>query len=94
MVTIGVCIQKTHTNIEKIPKYNRELLTITVGIEKFEHLLDGHNFTVDSDHKLFLTVNQIPKKLPKYTIYRRESLLQYIQQFNPNMEYLKRGLAD
>ncbi len=67
--------------------FDRELLAVSVGIEKFHHLLEGRDFLLRTDHKP-LTYIKAPRKTSKRTLDRRERLIEYILQFKPSMEHM------
>lgn len=67
--------------------YDKELYAIATGIEKFEHLLEGRNFTVRTDHKPLTFLKPTTGK--KRTLERRNRVIEYILQFNPTIEYIR-----
>lgn len=68
------------------PAYYRELLAIYQSIHHFRHILEGHSFTIFTDHKpLTYAFKQKPDKLPPKQIDQ----LSFIAEFSTDIQYIK-----
>jgi cleavage and polyadenylation specificity factor subunit 1 len=67
------------------PPYDQELYAVYMAIQHFEHMLEGRDFTIVTDHKA-LTHLFTTKKRGK--IERRSRFAEYIAQFSTNIVHI------
>ena len=83
---IGFFSEKFTDTQQKWATFDQELHAIATGIEKFEHLLEGREFVVRTDHKPLVPLK--PGTGKKRALDRRNRAIKYILQFNPTMEHI------
>lgn len=99
--SVGACLQQLVDNIwqplaffskkmsqkeSSWPAYYRELLAIYTAIQHFRHFLEGHSFTIYTDHKpLIYAFKQNREKLPPIQLNQ----LSFIAEFSTNIQHVK-----
>lgn len=68
------------------PAFYRELLAIYAAIQHFRHFLEGHSFTIYTDHKpLIYACQQKREKLPPVQLRQ----LSFIAEFSTDIQHIK-----
>lgn len=99
--SVGACLQQLVVNVwqplaffskkmslkeSSWPAYYRELLAIHAAIQHFRHLLEGHTFTIYTDHKpLIYAFQQKREKLPPIQLNQ----LSFISEFSTDIQHIK-----
>ena len=83
---IGFFSEKFTETQQRWTPFDRELHAIALGIEKFEHLLEGRDFVVRTDHKPLVPLK--PGTGKKRALDRRNRAIEYVLQFNPTIQHI------